>query len=82
MHSAPNSLVINTVTNPTWYMAFITAESFKITHLSIMQLPINVYLPLSNISSKIRSRMCNIYTTKVQEKWSFSIEIWKLFIQK
>jgi len=29
-------------------------------HLSVMELPINVYLSLGNISRKIRSRMCDI----------------------
>ena len=29
-------------------------------HLSVMELPINVYLSLSNVSRKIRSRMCDI----------------------
>lgn len=29
-------------------------------HLSVMELPINVYLSLSNVSSKVRSWVCDI----------------------
>jgi hypothetical protein len=32
----------------------------KEKHLSVMELPINVYLSLSNVSSKVRSWVCDI----------------------
>ena len=60
-----------------WETSFITdtKNEWSIAHLSVVKLPVNVYLTLSNVTSKIRSRVSDVWVLHHKI-------VWALFNQK